>query len=249
MRKRGLAILAAVTGGLAVVACGGSSPSSPKTTSSSVLGGHLDSLAAQAATAGQFDRYRLLSYPIAALMENLTPSSVTVSVDGSSQTYEAAVLELVGTTGGTTPTPNDSVYVVVAWSDSNADELVYTQIALPDTLEDVADLTDTVANTSLDSATVLSVALPSATSPCRTFSLPTPNAAVTDFLKGTTCNLGTATAAFTFYFTPDATNPHSVFALSSQSINAVRLVLPPNTGGQERLRGLRLRLRNSLQSH
>jgi len=224
---------------MAAAGCGGSSPVKPGPPSPSfVLGVHLDTLAAQAAAAGYFDRYRLLSYPIAALMENVVPSSVSISVDGTTENYQAVVLELVGDTAGTNPAPAESLFVVAAWSDSNADELVYTQVALPDTLEDAEDLSDSNSNGLLDSATVLSVAMSSAAGTCKTFTLPLANTAVEDFLKSTTCNTGTATAAFSFYFTPGH-NPHSTFVLASQPINAVRLVLPVNTGGQDRIRQMR----------
>jgi hypothetical protein len=234
MHIRQSAILITLVAGLAAAGCGGSSPVKPQSSASYREAEHLDTLATRAATAGQYDRYRLLAYPIAALLENVTPSTVTLSVDGANQTYQAVVLELVGTTAGANPMPSDSVYVVVAWSDSNADELVYTQVALPDTLEDVADLTDTVPNFAIDSAPVLSVAMSGASGKCHAFSPALANAAVADFLNGTTCATGAATAAFTFYFTPDASNPHTVFTLASQSINAVRFVLPANTGGQEK---------------
>jgi hypothetical protein len=233
-----------LAGGVVAAACSSSSPVKPGsgTSASFVLGAHLDTLAVQAAQAGFSDRYRLLSYPIAALMENLVPSSVSVSVDGTTETYQAAVLELVGTTAGSSPTPAESLFVVAAWSDSNADELVFTQVALPDTLEDAEDLSDSNSNGSLDSATVLSVAVTDATGSCDTFTLPLANIAVSDFLTNSTCNTGSATAAFTFYFTPSI-NPHSVFILNSQPINAVRIVLPANTGGEERLREMGLKRR------
>lgn len=239
MHIRRLAILGTLAGGLAAAGCGGSSPVKPQAPSASYLQAvHLDTLADQAANAGHFDRYRLLSYPIAALLENVVPSSVTISVDGTSQNYQAVVLELVGDTSGVSPAPAESLFVVAAWSDSNADELVYTQVALPDTLEDAEDLSDSSSNGSLDSATVLSVAMPSATGSCKTSTLPLANAAVTDFLKGSTCTTGSATAQFTFYFTPGI-NPHSQFVLANQAINGVRLVLDPNTGGEERIRQMR----------
>jgi hypothetical protein len=237
MHIRRLTILGAVAGGLAAAGCGSSSSINPESSASYREGVHLDTLAVQAANAGYSDRYRLLSYPIAALMENLPPSSVSLSVDGATETYQAVVLELVGTTAGSSPTPSDSIYAIVAWSDTNANELVFTEIALPDTLEDAEDLTDTISNPDFDSATVLSVSLPSANSHCHAFSLPEPNDAVSDFLAAT-CSAGTATAAFTLYFTPSAANPHSVFTLATQSINAVRLVLPANNGGMERIRPL-----------
>lgn len=245
MYIRRLKILGALAGGLAAAGCGGSSVN-PESSKAFVEGAHLDSLAVQAANGRFEDRYRLLAYPIAAMMENVTPSLVTLSVDGKSETYQGLVLEMVGTTAGTTPTASDSIYTVTTWSDSNADELVFTEIALGnpgDTLEDAEDLSGTVSN-SVDSATVLSVTMPNPTQHCHAFTPPEANAAVSDFLTGTTCTAGKATAAFTFYFTSDSTNPHSVFALSNQTMNAVRLVLPANTGGMERIRALRAGLRH-----
>ena len=58
-----------------------------------------------------FDRYRLLAYPTAALMQNLPASTVTLSVDGTSQSYQGVVLELVGTTAGSNPIPSDSIAI------------------------------------------------------------------------------------------------------------------------------------------
>jgi hypothetical protein len=237
MHIRRLSIIGMLAGGVTAAGCGGGgkSPVNPGSSASFVLGAHLDSLAVQAATAGNFDRYRLLSYPIAALMENLSPSSVSVSVDGSTQSYQAVMLELVGQSAGTTPAPAESLFAVAAWSDSNADELVFTEVALPDTLEDAEDLSGIVANGSVDSATVLSVALSSTSGSCHSFTLPVANEAVTDFLKSTSCSTGSGTASFSFYFTPGV-NSHNVFIMNSQTINAVRLVLPPNSGGLERIR-------------
>jgi hypothetical protein len=244
MYSRRLKILGALAGGLAAGGCGGSSPINPESSPAYVEAVHLDTLANEAAAAGYSDRYRLLAYPIAAMMEDVSPSTVSLSVDGAAETYQAIALEIVGTTAGSTPTPSDSIYAVAAWSDSDADELVLAEIALPDTLEDAEDLTDTVSNPNFDSATVLSISMPNPTNHCHTFTLPLYNAAVSDFLTGTQCAAGSATAAFTFYFTPSAVNPHSVFALASQTINAVRLVLPANNNGMARIRALRAGLRH-----
>jgi len=234
MRVGHIATLGIAAAGIVVGAC--SSPFNPQSSASYRLGVHLDTLAVNAASAGQVDRYRLLAYPIAALMENLAPSTVSMTVNGTASNFKAVVLELVGETAGSSPVPSDSVFVVAAWSDSNASKVIYVQMAQPDTLEDVADLADTVANPAFDSATGLAVAVTGATKHCRTFSLPLTNAAVTDFITGSSCAAGTASAAFTLYFTANATNPDSVISLASQPINAARLVLSPNTGGQERLR-------------
>jgi hypothetical protein len=238
MYIRRLKILGALAGLLVAAGCGGSSIS-PESSKAFVEGAHLDSLAVQAANSGYSDRYRLLTYPVAAMMEDVAPTSVTLNVDGSSETYQGIVLEIVGTTAGSNPTPSDSVYAIVAWSDSNADELEFTEMAQPDTIEDAEDLMGTVSNPNWDSTTVLSVSMSNPTQHCHTFTQPITNDAVSDFITGTSCAAGSATAAFTSYFTPDASNPHSVFALSSQTMNAVRLVLPANTGGMERIRALR----------
>ena len=227
---RTVVLIGAVVG---LAACGSSTA---PITASFREAAHLDTLAVQASHAGQFDRYRLLSYAIAALSENVMPTAVSMAVDGANRTYQAVALDLVSQTGGSTPAPSDSVFVLVAWSDSDAHELVYTQVVEPDTLADVADLTDSVANINLDSATVLSAALVSATTHCRTYTLPLYNAAVADFVQRSQCAAGKISGAFTFYFTPDSTNPHSTFALATTSIAGVRLLLPANTGGQERIR-------------
>ena len=235
MRIRRVTILTAFTAAVASASCGGGG-FNPESSASYRLAVHLDTLAAQAARAREFDRYRLLSYPIAALMENVSPSTVSLTIDGTATQYQGVVLELVGTYPGSPPLPSESIYVVVAWSDSDAHEVVYAEVGLPDTLEDWADLSNASANFALDSANSVSVGLSGATGHCHTFSLPLANAAVADFLQGTTCSKGAASAAYTMYFTPDTTNPHGVFSLASQPVNAVRLVLPTANGGVERIR-------------
>ena len=116
------------------------SSSAPKPTASSMLAGHFDSLAVAASAAGQFDRYRLLAYPIAFLAENGVPASISLSVDGASQKYQAGVLELVGQTAGPSPVPSDSIFIEFAWTGDDVNQLVYAQVLVPDTLGDVADL-------------------------------------------------------------------------------------------------------------
>lgn len=237
MMMRRLTVLGALTCGLAAAACGGSSAVNPKSSPSFALGSHFDSLAIEASNNHFFDRYRLLAYPTAGLMQNVTPSTIALSVDGSSQSYQGLVLELVGTTAGSNPTPADSIYAISVWSDSNVSDLVFTEIAQPDTLEDAEDLAGTSA-IEADSASVLSISLPSATNKCNLFTPPEPNAAVTSLTAGTTCTQGVATAAFTLFFTPTGANTHHVYTMASQSINAARIVLPANTGGTERIRAL-----------
>ncbi len=228
--------IAIVAAGVALVGCGGST--APTVTASFRQAAHLDTLAVNAAAAGQFDRYRLLTYPIAALAENVTPATVSVTVDGAAQNYQGLALELVGQSAGANPAPGDSTFVLVTWTGTNVDELVYTQLVLPDTLADVADLTDTVSNPNFQKATVLSATVGTFKGKCRTYSLPLANAAASDLLQGVKCSTGTITGAFNVTFTPGPGNPHGTFALASTALPAVRLLLPPTNGGQARVRGL-----------
>jgi hypothetical protein len=236
-------IAATMAMGTALSGCGSST--SPTSSKDFHEAEHLDTLAVNAAAGGQFDRYRLLTYPIAVLAENVTPASVSLTVDGAATEYQAAVLELVGTTAGSNPVPSDSVFFALAWTGTNVDELIVAEIAEPDTLIDVEDLSDTVANTGLDSIVALTITPGTFTKGCQGGKLPLVNAAASDLLTGSTCKAGTATAAFSLFFTAAAGHPHTHFLLSSQQLPAARLVLAATNGGQDRLRSLRTRLRAS----
>jgi len=238
MNRRRLAIGTAFAAAALVSACGSHS-TAPKSTASSLAADHLDSLAIAASAAGEFDRYRLLAYPIAFLAENGVPASVSLSVDGTPQTYQAGVIEIVGQTAGPSPTPSDSIFVLFAWTGTDIDELVYAQVISPDTLFDVADLSDSAANVSLDSVTVLSAALSSSIGKCETFKLSIDNAAADDFLTGSTCTSWNMTGAFSLYFTPGSGLPHSAFVLASQTLPGVRIVVANSNGGLDRIRALR----------
>jgi hypothetical protein len=225
--------------GIVLSACGGST--APSITGTQHMAAAMDTLAVAAASAEQFDRFRLLAYPIAAMSQNVTPASVSLMVDGAAQTYQALAVEVVGTTAGpkSSVVPSDSFMVVVAWTGTNVDELVYMQVLQPDALFDFADLSDTVANFNLDSVTVLNAAISSATGGCKSYSLPELNAAVTSLLQGSTCNSGSSNVAFSFFYAPNPPqNPHTSFVLAAQPLPTVRLILPPGTGGQNRLRQL-----------
>jgi hypothetical protein len=200
---------------------------------------HFDSLAVEASAAGEFDRYRLLTYPIAFLAENGVPATISLNVDGAPQQYKAGVLELVGQTAGPNPVPGDSIFIEFAWTGADVTQLVYAQVLVPDTLGDVADLVDTAANASLDSVTVITAGSAGVSGKCRTFPLPVVNAAAEDLLSGSTCSSGNMTAAFSLYFTPTTGFPNSAFILSSQSLPGIRLVLAQSNGGQDRIRALR----------
>src|SRR5579862_948567 len=228
-----VATLAAAT----LAAC--HSSSAPKPTASTMLAGHFDSLAVAASAAGDFDRYRLLAYPIAFLSENGQPATISLNVDGASQQYQAGVLELVGQTAGPSPTPSDSIFIEFAWTGNDVDQLVYAQILVPDTLGDVADLVGSAANASLDSVTVASAGSAGTSGSCHTFPLPIANAAAEDLLSGSTCSSGKMTAAFSLFFTPTSGFPNSAFVLSSQSLPGIRIVLAASNGGQDRIRALK----------
>jgi hypothetical protein len=202
--------------------------------------GHFDSLAIAASAAGQFDRYRLLAYPIAFLAENGLPATISLSVDGASQKYQAGVLELVGQSAGAAPVPSDSIFIEFAWTGDDVTQLVYAQVIVPDTLGDWADLVGTAANGSLDSVTVVTAASANVTGACHTFSLPIVNAAAEDLLSGSTCSSGNMTAAFSLFFTPTSGFPNSTFILSSQSLPGIRIVLAQSNAGQDRIRALKM---------
>jgi hypothetical protein len=231
MRVRGI-VIGTVALGVVASACGSSGNSTgfkgPTATQLESL--HLDTLAQAAAAESYFDRFRLIEYPMAAMSENVGPASVTVTVDGTAQTYSALGLDIVYT--DLTSVPSESLFVIVAWSDANVDELVYGQLGLPNTLEDWADLSDSVANTDLNTSTAeLSASLVNASGTCHSIALGTPNALVA---SGVTCNSGTINGGFNFTFTPDSTNPHSTFVLETQDLPAARLVIP-TTGGQSKI--------------
>jgi hypothetical protein len=215
------------------------SSSAPKPTASSVEADHFDSLAVAASAAGQFDRYRLLTYPIAFLAENGVPATISLNVDGASQQYKAAVLELVGQTAGPSPIASDSIFIEFAWTGDDVTQLVYAQVIVPDTLGDVADLADTAANAALDSVTVVTAGSAGTSGKCRTFPLPVVDAAAEDLLSGSTCSSGNMTAAFSLFFTPTTGFPNSAFILSSQSLPGIRIVLAQTNGGLNRIRALR----------
>jgi len=229
MRVRGI-MICTVAIGVVASACGSSGSTGPKEPTATQLAAlHLDTLAEAAAAENYFDRFRLIEYPMAAMSENVGPASVTVTVDGTAEPYLALGLDIVYT--DLSSTPSESLFVVVAWSDSNVNELVYGQLGLPNTLEDWADLSDSVANTDLDDGAQLTASLVSANGKCYSIPLTTPNALVASGVK---CSAGTINGGFNFTFVPDATNPHSTFVLATQNLPGVRLVIP-TTGGQSRI--------------
>lgn len=214
--------VAAVCGLSALTACGGSTaPSAPSFNEAR----HLDTLAQQAAAAGEFDRFRLLQYPIAILARGVSPESVAVNVNGADQIFEVAAAELVGTTAGKTPTPNDSVFIIVAWQGSDVSQLVYAEMDAQSNLIDVALLSDTTANFDLTTQTV-GAQLSSATGACPTLRVSSPSN-----LINAKCTKASVTGAFDLTFVAAPTDLR--FVLSSQAIPGVRLLSTLSSGGQD----------------
>ena len=243
MQTHRLTIVTTLAAASLAAAC--HSSSAPKATASSEMAAHFDSLAVAASAAGEFDRYRLLTYPIAFLAENGVPATVNLSVDGSSQSYQAGVVEMVGQTAGASPTPSDSIFVEFAWTGADVDQMVYAQIIVPDTLGDWADLVGDSANESLDSVTTAQAGVSATSAKCHTFSLPIVNAAAEDLLSGSTCTSGNMQAGFSLFFTPTTGFPNSSFVLASQSLPGIRLVLAQNNNGESQI----MKLRSALMNH
>jgi len=216
------AAAAAVCGLSALSACGSSTaPSAPSFNEAR----HLDTLAQEAASAGEFDRFRLLQYPIAILAHGVNPESVTVSVNGADQMFEVAAAELVGTTAGKTPTPNDSVFVVVAWQGANVSQLVYAVTDAQSNLVDEALLQDTTPN--FDLATEgITASLTSSAGACPTLHVQSPSN-----LINAKCAKAMITAAFDLTFVTDPDS--SEFVLSSHSLPGVRLLMTQSNGGED----------------
>lgn len=205
-----------------LTACGGSTaPSAPSFNEAR----HLDTLAQQAASEGAFDRFRLLQYPVAILARGVSPESVTVTVNGQDQIFEVASAELVGTTAGKTPTPNDSVFIIVAWQGADVSQLLYAEMDAQANLIDVAWLTDTTANFNLTNESV-AAELTKSSGACPTLKLSSPSN-----LINAKCTKASVTGAFDLTF--DASPAAQEFVLSSQALPGVRLLSTLSNGGQD----------------
>lgn len=217
-----IAAVVAVCGLSTLTACGGSTaPSAPSFNEAR----HLDTLAQQAASAGEFDRFRLLQYPVAILARGVSPESVTVSVNGQDQIFEIAAAELVGTTAGKTPMPNDSVFIIVAWQGPDVSQLVYAEMDAQANLLDVALLTDTTANFNLTTQTV-GAELSKSSGACPTLRLSSPSN-----LINAKCTKASVTGAFDLTFVADSTDVE--YVLTSQALPGVRLLSTLSNGGQD----------------
>jgi hypothetical protein len=214
-------------------ACTTFAPYSVTSPTTQQLAVHLDSLQQMAATCGQSDRYRLLSYLVAALAENVTPASISLTVNGSAQSYSAVGLDIVGQTAGASPTVSDSFFVFVAWSDNNASQVFLYQAQPPDTIDNAENLNIASDNNNFTSTGTLTTSLVSNGSGCGTpVTLPFPP--TNDLVDGTTCTLAVMAFDFTQSFTATSSNPNTSYAYNATALPTARVVLP-STGGQSRV--------------
>jgi hypothetical protein len=234
MRVRGN-VTVILTVAVTAVGCGSSSTGPHKpAAANAALALHLDSLQQQAADSGEEGRFQYLSYPIAALAENVTPATISLTMNGSGQPFSAAGLEVVGVNVGS-PTPTDSFFVFVAWSDSNATNIVFVETApssvssAPDTIFDAEYLTGANDNSNFNVSS-LQASLNSTGGACATTTLPF--SASNDLVSGTTCQL----ASLSYQFAVSFTNPSSTFSFGTSSLPSARIVVPA-TGGQLRVPG------------
>jgi hypothetical protein len=237
-------VTVALAAAMTVIGCGSSGSSGPKpndcavtatTTSfatSQALAIHLDSAQAQAASCNQAERAQLLTYPIAALAENVTPAQISLTVNGAAAAYSAVGLEIVGQTAGANPTPSDSFLVFVAWSDANASQLFFLSSLVPDTAFDAWNVSGANAN-EINTVTSLAVSLVTSGPSCGT-PVSLPFSSGTDLIASSTCTQAVTSQSFNIGFTATGTNPNTSYAYSSTSIPSVRLLLSSG-GGQLRI--------------
>jgi hypothetical protein len=238
VRSPGL-LLATATIGVALGACGSSKVTSTGSTSGDTVyaqAQHFDSLAQQAASAGYFDRSRLLTYPTAVLAEGVAPATVSVTVDGTVQSYQAVAAEILQTPAGSGSLGvSDSIFVLVAWQGDNVSQLIYLNMSAPDTINDDAALTDTLANENLNTATA-AASLATTGGACAFLDLAT----AAELVQGATCTLATVNASFNLDYVPMVGATDSTFVMTNQALPGVRLVLPVSASGSEVLARLHL---------
>lgn len=221
-----------------LAACGSSSPPPP----SFSVAQHLDSIAVSAANAHDAGRDAYMTFAIAVLGEGTSASTVSLSLNGSTQSYQAVGLEIVETTAGANPVPSDSLFVLSLWTSPDAGSFVTVEAFAPDTIDNIVDTEDTVSNTNVVfSNTTPVVSVSSFTSKGKCHAL-TSIITASYLLNGTTCASGTMTGSFQFQTDAFETATANSFVLGNTTVPAVRIVLPAGDGGQQRLRGAVSRL-------
>jgi hypothetical protein len=232
-----LSPIAGVAAAAVILAACGHSTSPPPASYSEAR--HLDSLAIQAAGEQADGLNSYLTFAVAVLGEGVSPATISVTEDGTAESYQAVALEIVETTAGSSPTPSDSLFVMTAWTSPNAASLLSLMLFAPDTIAGVADTEDTTSNSNIANTPTLTATVGtfSQTGKCRPLSsLQT----ASYLIDGTTCTSGTISGSFQFGVTADAPAPAHTFVLGTTTLPAVRIVLPVGDGGTQRVRINRL---------
>ena len=179
-----------------------------------------------------------MTFAIAVLGEGTSAAPVSLSVNGTTQTYQGVALEIVELSGGANPVPTDSAFWLSLWTNPDAASLVSMEVFAPDTIDELADTEDTVSNTnfvSTSTSPVVSVATFTKTGNCRAL---TSIITASYLLNGTTCTSGTVAGSFQFQVSADGSAPANAFVFGTTTLPAVRIVLPAGDGGQQRVRQL-----------
>jgi len=235
MQTRRLAVVTTLV--VASLAACHNSASAPKATASSMEADHFDSLAVEASAAGEFDRYRLLTYPIAFLAENGVPATISLNVDGASQPYQAGVVNWWARP------PDPTRCQAIRFSSSSRGRATTS----PNwSTRKFSSRTLSATSRTWPTRPRISLSTHSPCRPARRVQRQVPHfpPARRRRRRGGSPQridvlLGNMAAAFSLFFTPTTGFPNSTFILSSQSLPGIRLVLAQTTGGENRIRALR----------
>ena len=224
------AALAFLAAGL-LAACGSTAPPPP----SFSVARHLDSIAVSSAKSGEFGRDAFMTFAIAVLGQGTSAKTVSLSVNGITQSYQGVGLEIVEVTGGPNPVPSDSLFVLSLWKSPDAASFVTVEAFAPDTIDEIVDTEDTVSNTNLLGTPAPVVTVSSFTGKGHCHALTSIQTA-SYLLNKTSCTSGTITGSFQFSVSADGSAPANAFIFGNAALPAVRIVLPAGDGGQQRIR-------------
>lgn len=221
-----------------LAACGSSSPPPPSFSAAR----HLDSIAVSSAQSHELGRDAFMTFAIAVLGEGTSASTVSLSVNGTTQSYQGVALEIVELTSGANPVPSDSLFALSLWTSPDAGSLITVEAFVPDTIDNMADTEDSVTNQNLvatNNSPVVSVSAFTKKGSCHAL---TSIITASYLLNGTKCTSGTISGSFQFQVSAAGTAPANTFIFGNTTLPAVRIVLPAGDGGQQRLRGSLSRL-------
>lgn len=227
MRRIGRMVIATALSGAA--ACGSSKSTAPAASASTAF--HFDSLYNSALALrhhGDSSRAAAVALVSLVLGAGATPTPVTINAGGTATAFHAAAVELVFP--NLSLVPIDSEFLVVAWNNSSADEMVLSEqdannvglsanLVLSDTIIVVPDsgaAVDTVAGTAPGRCSITDVA--AAESVLNSFHTS---------LTTAPCTMSMVRASFAWHFTP-LLSPAKEYVLSTQSFVTPRLVMPPH---------------------